>query len=210
MRRRLMALAIGVIGVTSAQAVARDMPPAQPLRDVTVEYSLLDSDNPKELPRARPLKVFWAKGGAKMRIQMQDERAYAVLDRDAKRMTLVLLDQRGYVELSYDAQRLTGFTVPPGLALVAGDSVIVSGNACTLWHAKFNQGNGNLCVTDHGVLLRAQGYDVNHCGDLEATSIIYGPQPASVFAPPPDFRKLEIAPPAEQAAPPAAPSRKPG
>jgi hypothetical protein len=205
-----MVLAIGAIGVTLAQAVAQDRPPAQPSRDVTVEYSLLDSDNPKELARARPLKVYWAKGGAKMRIQMLDERAYVVLDRDTKRMTLVLLDQQGYIELPYDAQRLTGFTVPPGLALVRGDSVIVSGNACTLWHAKFNQGNGNLCVTDDGVLLRAQGYDVNHRGDLEATSIIYGPQPASVFAPPADFRKLEIAPPAELTPAPAAAARKPG
>jgi hypothetical protein len=208
MKWHIPVLAACMLGA-AMPALAQDKPPAQPTRDVTVEYRLLDSDSPTSSVRERPLKVYWAKGGAHMRIEMADERSYVLLDRDARRMSLVLLDQRGYVETPYDPQRPTGFTVPPGIALVRGRNDVVAGNPCTLWHAKGDQGGGSLCVTDDGVVLRAQGYDEQHRGDLEATSIIYGPQPASVFAPPADFRKLDLSP--RPAAPGASgAARKPG
>jgi hypothetical protein len=88
--------------------------------------------------------------------------------------------------------------------------MIVAGNSCTQWHAKTNEGSGNLRVTDDGVVLRARDCDQEHRSDLEATSIIYGPRPASVFTPPEDFRKLDIAPLQGKPADPGKGVRKPG
>ncbi|MEJ0019271.1 MAG: hypothetical protein WDN25_22490 [Acetobacteraceae bacterium] len=188
-------------------AQAPDRPTAQPIRDVTVEYTLQDARDPNEVTRDRPLKVYWAKGGARMRIEMGDERSYVVLDRDSRRMMMVLLDERGYVEVPFDPQRPTGFTVPPDLALVRGRNEIIVGNPCTLWYAKRGEGGGSLCVTDDGVLLRADGYGEQRRGNLVATSVVYGPQPASVFAPPAGFRKLDIT---RRPAPASPDARKPG
>src|SRR5690242_3947638 len=77
-------------GLLLAQAPATDKLPGQPIRDVTVEYKLQVADDPAEPLLERPLKVYWASGGAKMRIEMGDERSYVLLDRDARRMTMVL------------------------------------------------------------------------------------------------------------------------
>ena len=109
---------------------------------------------------------------------------------------LVLLDQQGYVETPHDPNRQIGFTVPSNVPLVRGSNDVVAGDTCTLWHARLGAGDGALCVTDDGVLLKAEGFDDNHAGDLVATSVIYGPVSESEFAPPSGFRKLDIARPA--------------
>lgn len=177
----------------TAQAPATDKPPAHPTGDVTVEYTVMELDNPTEPPRARPIQVWWAKGGAEMRIQMGDERYYVVLDRDTRLATMVLLDEHGYVETPYDPNRQTGFTVPANIPLMRGNGDVVAGYPCTLWHAKVTAGEGVVCVTEDGVLLQANGFNDNHNGDLTATSVVYGPVPESVFAPPTGFRKLDLA-----------------
>jgi hypothetical protein len=73
---------------------AQDRPPRPSARDVAVEYTLQGSDSPTGPTRTRPLKVYWAKGGAKIRIEMGDERSNVVPDRDSRRVTMALLDQQ--------------------------------------------------------------------------------------------------------------------
>ena len=169
---------------------AEDRPQAQPIRDVTVEYRLVTIDDSGAPSSARTIKVYWAGGGALMRIEMADELSYVILDRKAKVMTVVLLDQQGYVELPYDPRRPTGFTVPADLPLTRAGTEIIVGNPCNVWVQKSDQGGTQLCVTDDGVLLHAEGRTSAHHDDLRATSVIYGPAAPSKFAPPADFKKL--------------------
>jgi hypothetical protein len=176
----------------TAQSPATDKPPAHPKGDVTVEYTVMEVDNPNEPPRARALQVWWAKDGAEMRIQLENHRYYTVLNRDTKLATMVLLDEHGYVQTPYDPSRPTGFTVPANVPLVRGNGDVVAGYPCTLWHAKVTAGDGVVCVTEDGVLLEANSFNDNRAGDMTATSVVYGPVPESVFAPPDGFRKLEI------------------
>ena len=188
-----------------------DKPNARPVRDVVVEYRLMDADNLNETPRERTISVNWAKGGALMRVQMDGERYYVVVNRDSDRMMMVLLDEHAYVDQPLDPTRQIGFSVPPDVPMVRGDSEVVAGNSCTLWHARLGFGNSSLCITGDGVLLSAKGYNLDHRGDLVATSLIYGPQPATVFDPPAGFRKLAFTAPAAPTAPVAtiAPANKP-
>jgi hypothetical protein len=165
-------------------------PNLRPTRDVVVEYQLMDADSPDETPRERTIAVNWAKGGALMRVQMAGERYYVVLNRDSDRMMMVLLDEHAYVDQPFDPRRQVGFSAPTDVPMVRGDGDVVAGNSCTLWHAKLGFGDGSLCITGDGVLLSAKGYNLDHRGDLAATSVIYGPQPATVFDPPAGFRKL--------------------
>jgi len=181
-----------------------DKPSLRPVRDVVVEYRLMDADSPNETPRERTITVNWAKDGALMRVQMEGERYYVVLNRGSDRVLMVLLDEHAYVDQPFDPRRQTGFSVPTDVPMVRGDSDVVAGNGCTLWHAKLGFGDSSLCITGDGVLVSAKGYNLDHRGDLVATSVIYGPQPAAVFDPPSDFRKLAFSTPAA-----AAPANKP-
>jgi hypothetical protein len=188
-----------------------DKPNVRPVRNVVVEYQLMDAENPNERPRERTISVNSAKGGALMRVQMEGERYYVVVNRDSDRMMMVLLDEHAYVDQPFDPRRQIGFSAPTDVPMVLGDSDVVAGNSCTLWHAKLGFGDSSLCITGDGVLLSAKGYNVDHRGDLAAASVIYGPQPATVFDPPAGFRKLAFTAPAAPTAPVAtiAPANKP-
>ena len=183
-----------------------DKPNLRPTRDVVVEYQLMDADSPNETPRERNITVNWAKGGALMRVQMEGERYYVVLNRDSDRMMMVLLDEHAYVDQPFDPRRQIGFSAPTDVPMVRGDSDVVAGNGCTLWHAKLGFGDSSLCITGDGVLVSAKGYNLDHRGDLAATSVIYDPQPATVFDPPAGFRKLAFTSPAAAPAPANKPS----
>src|SRR5262245_38579386 len=74
----------------------------------------------------RPLEVYWAKGGARMRIEMNNERSLVVLDRDTGQMLMVLLDRQDYLEASYDPPRATGFTLPLDVPLTRGRTEVVA------------------------------------------------------------------------------------
>jgi hypothetical protein len=171
----------------------------------------MDADSPNETPRERTITVNWAKGGALMRVQMEGERTYVVLNRDSDRMMMVLLDEHAYVDQPFYPRRQTAFAVPTDVPMVRGDSDVVTGSGCTLWHAKLGFGDSSLCVTGDGVLPSAKGYNLDHRGDLVATSVIYGPEPATVFDPPAGFRKLAFTAPTATTAPAAitAPANKP-
>ncbi len=177
----------------AAPVHAQERPQTQPTRDVTVEYKLQDIDGATAPAHERVLKVYWAKNGALMRIEFPDEQSYVLLNRDTRRMTIVLLDQNGYVEMPYDPARPTGFTVPTDLGLGRVGSEVIAGYPCSIWQTKVGQGNRALCITDDGVLLRSQDNGAQHHDDLEATMVVYGPQPATVFAPPSGFKKLDMA-----------------
>jgi len=141
-----------------------DKPNLRPVRDVAVEYQLMDADRPNETPRERTITVNWAMGGA-----LEGERYYVVLNRDNDRMMMVLLYEHTYVDQPFDPRRQVGFSAPIDVPMVGGDSDVVAGNRCTPWHAKLGFGDSSLCITGDGVLLSAQGYNLDHRGDLVAT-----------------------------------------
>ena len=189
--RFAIALGAAVTLLPLRHPAAEDRPPPLPTRDVTVEYKLVIIDDSGAPSAARTIKVYWAGGGTRLRIEMPDENSYVILDRTTKVMTLVLLDQRGYVQLPYDPQRPTGLTVPAGLPLTRAGTEIVVGNPCNVWVQKSDQGSTQLCVNDDGVLLHAEGRVSALHDDLRATSVIYGPQPPGAFTAPADFKKLD-------------------
>lgn len=199
--RSLLALLVVLLLIAQSPAPAPDKPMMQPFRDVVVQYRLMDTDDPHDTPSERTITVNWAKNGALMRVQIEGEHTYGVFNRSTGRMMFVLLDERAYIEQPLDPKRQTGFGVPPGVSLVRGDTSLVSGNACTLWHSKPGYGEISLCITSDGVVLSAKASNLDDRGNLVATSVIYSPQPASVFDPPPGFRRLAITPSAARAPP---------
>ncbi len=69
----------------------------------------------------------------------------------------------------------------------------MAGQTCEVWRLTGPHGTGKACITSDGLVLRAVGsMDEAGTGRLEAVSVTYGPQPASLFAPPPDFRRMDL------------------
>ncbi|MDT8872776.1 hypothetical protein RAA17_20900 [Komagataeibacter rhaeticus] len=68
----------------------------------------------------------------------------------------------------------------------------MAGVACTQWDVTTDQGNATACVTEDGVVLQEIGVDGDGLkGKLEATKVVYGPIPDSMFQPPEGYRKVE-------------------
>jgi len=53
--------------------------------------------------------------------------------------------------------------------------------------------SGSVCVTADGIVLRGQGHDPQYgSGSVEAVSVTYAPQPASLFQLPAGYLRMEI------------------
>jgi hypothetical protein len=189
--------------------MAADRPTLQPTRDVVVEYHILSQTGaPPGAPRPDSMKVYFSANGTRMRIEPGGQPAYIVMDRTAKRMEMIMPSQRSYMELPYDAKQVESFSAAEGSTFTRKGSNTIAGIKCTVWDVQSPQGNGSACITDDGVMLRAEGQDAqHHGGGMEATSVVYGAQPAGLFMPPDGFRKMGM--PAGMGAPPGAPGGRP-
>jgi hypothetical protein len=174
-----------------APAVAEDHPLVQPSRDVSVTYRVHNaSARPGDAPSE--IRVSFDARGDRLRVEPSGRREYMVLDRAGKRMMMVMPSERSFLELPYDPAR--------DIRVIAGDAhftrrgtATVAGLRCTEYDVKASRGQGAICLTDDGVTLRANGVTSDgRGGDLQATTVAYGPIPTSVFDTPPDFKRIEV------------------
>jgi hypothetical protein len=96
------------------------------------------------------------------------------------------------MELPFDANQFLHFDEADAHLTKRGH-VTVSGLDCTEYDVQTPHGQGTTCLTNDGVMLRAKGTTTEHRGGgLEATEVSYGAQPAALFVPPADFKRMEI------------------
>lgn len=203
MRRMAMALVLAVAACAAAPvatALAQERPTMLPTRDVMVTYRASGpaparpgATGPAQM-RQQDMKVAIVAGGRLMRIEGLGGGAaaggYVIVDRDAQRMTMVVTQDRRYMEMPANDAVSRGFLLNESMTFARRGLETVAGVKCTLWEVTSQEGAGSVCVTDDGVMLRARGQDGR--GGLEAITVQYGPQPASLFRPPADFSKIEI------------------
>jgi hypothetical protein len=185
------ALLVTALGLTvAATAAAQDHPLLQPTRDVMVEYHV--SGVAPGQHRSDTVRMYFTGHGTRLRIEPVGQPAYTILDRTTGRMMMVVTARHLYVEMAYDPKRVLAFQYDDETFTRTGTDT-VAGIGCTIYDAKRQGHSGQVCVSDDGVLLRAKSDNPAQAGgELEATRVAYGPQPASLFAPPPDFQKMEI------------------
>lgn len=184
----LLATALGLAVATTA--AAQDHPSLRPTRDVMVEYHV--SGVAQGQHRSDTVRMYFTDHGDKMRIEPVGQPAYSILDRTTGQMMMVMTARHAYVEMAYDPKRVLAFQYDDETFTRIGTDT-VAGIGCTIYDAKRQGHSGQVCVSDDGVLLRAKSDDPAQAGGvLEATQVAYGPQPASLFAPPPDFQKMQI------------------
>lgn len=163
----------------------------QPTRDVMVQYHVTgEAPGPH---RSDTVRMYFTAGGTRIRIEPVGQPAFSILDRTDHHMIMVMEPQRIYMEMAYDPARIMAFDETTATFSRVGSDT-VAGIACTVYDAQSQGRSSRICLSSDGVLLRAQNTNAQQGPQaLEATAVTYGPQPASLFMPPPGFQKLDIA-----------------
>jgi hypothetical protein len=189
--------------VTASPVLAADMPLLRPIRDVEVEYRT--SGIPQGM-MAGPMggqtagsdglmTVHYTARAGRLRIDTPNGRGYAIIDTKARRMIIVMSQQHMYMELPKELagdSDLMGGLEGANLNFRKIGTDRIAGISCTIYEASNADRKGQVCLSDDGVWLRANGNEARHNGELEAVKVTYAYQPVELFEPPANFQKMEI------------------
>jgi hypothetical protein len=175
-----------------------DIPPLGPTHDATVTYrgENIASDQLREDVFARQATVHIAATMRAVRFEANDS-AYELVDDVAHRVTHVDTAGRTYRQEPLAGDRpallyLYGWPIRRvgKFTFSRGDATMIAGVSCTTWHVSDadNAPRFDACISDDGLVLRLAGA-VKPGEAMEATSVRYGPPPASLFTVPADFRE---------------------
>ncbi|MGH7105614.1 MAG: hypothetical protein ACREFT_03820 [Acetobacteraceae bacterium] len=218
----LGAVMLGAVALGATSANAADQPPLTPTRDVAVTYQAKDPQG-----AVKVVHMNFDAAGRRLHIDVVGLPGFQVIDRKAHVLISVLYSERMYLERPLPPQVGNLMDRSPNMHMTRGTTATVAGHSCTDWSVPTGPNSPDLvaCITADGVVLKAAPAGGANGGapNLEATEIVYGPQPESLFVPPAGFKRIEPgtmpgapgaapgAPPqaAPQAAPPGAPQGAP-
>lgn len=187
---RTWILAGAMLAGCFASALA-DTPPLHPSRDVAVVYQATGADK-NGAPESRIVHLYWGENGEALRVEVEGQPMVALVDFKRDRMALLIEPRKIMVETKLDPKMVPGFVLPADATAVRDGTDTVAGVSCEVWRMRGPHGKGSACITSDGVVLRAAGAAEHGSGKLEAVSVAYGPQPASLFALPPDFARMDL------------------
>lgn len=175
-----------------AQEAATVHPPLTPTRDVQVDYNV----QPDGMPEPKAVRTWFAYNGGLMRIDSPLAMGEMVLNRMTRQVMIIINPQKVYSQLDARYGIRNPFLLDLSMSFVRKGTATVAGVTCTQWDVTTDQGNATTCVTEDGVILQEDGVDGDGLrGKLEATKVVYGPIPDSMFQPPEGYRKIEPPPP---------------
>jgi hypothetical protein len=175
--------------VTALPASAQDRPLLRPVHDVAVTYRV-EATGPQGQQVERSIRMYWTGQGSRMRLEVEGQSGFALVDFAADRTTLVIPAQHAYAEVPFDPARAPGLDIPPGVSMTKGPVDTVAGTPCTEWSMRGPQGGGSACIPGDGLLLRVSGEKSKRPNALEAVLVAYGPQPAALFTVPAGLTRI--------------------
>ncbi len=178
-----------LIVAVALPAQAQERPSVRPQQDVAVSYRVQQVGQQGEAV-ARTIQMYWTGQGSRLRLEVEGQPGFVLVDFATDRTTLVMPGQHLYAEMPFDPAHAPGLDIPPGVALTKGGVESVAGVRCTDWTMHGPQGGGTACITGDGVLLRVRGEAASQPSALEALSVAYGPQPAALFTVPPGLKAV--------------------
>lgn len=190
MRHSLIAAAVLALGCSPA--FAADLPSLHPSRDVAVVYHADGTAETGGVPQSHTIRLYWGEGGEALRVEVEGQPIVALIDFKRQRMAMLVGPRKMVLETKLDPAMVPGFVLPAGAKAVRAGTDTVAGLGCAVWRLNGPRGSGTACVTDDGVVLRADGRAEHGSGRLEAVSVTYAPQPAALFAPPAGFARMDL------------------
>lgn len=177
-RRLATALTSSILALPllAAPALAQQSPNLLPARDVAVTFRLTGSDrmpgdiNAAWLSSQRVLRVDNASAPGWLMVEQPSQRAFMVMEGQRLVMRLPPAPE---IAMLLDRPESQGRITRLGRRTIAG-------MGCTDWRIERRDGKGGTaCLTQDGVLLRAQ--QAGRKEVLEATRVSYGPQDPTRF-----------------------------
>ena len=185
-----------VVGVLLAgNAAAQDAPLLLPTRDVAVSYKLIGRGGPRNL-------VIRQRAQSRvMRIETIGQPGYVLVDRQTQRASLVMDGQGVFGDMAANRVPQEGQLPDDKASFKKRGVASFAGIQCTNWDYSTARGNGSICITDDGVMLRIEALSGN---GLEATTVAFAPQQAAWFTPPAGISRVgSVVAPPPTAAPPS-------
>lgn len=183
------AAALAVL-VAGGPAAGQDRPVFPPVADVAVTYRVHASQ--QGVPPSVVLR--YSAAADRFRLDAAPSAAalpgYVVVDHKARRATIVMEPLGLVMEVSSRAGLGQAFLLEDARQPVRRGTAKVAGLPCTLWDIAGPSASGTACITDSGVVLRAEGHDDHgRTGRIEATHVDPTPQDAALFTTPAGLRR---------------------
>lgn len=176
--------------LSGTAAFAADHPPYAPTQDVAVVYRLqLSAGQQGE----QSVRMAYTTASGRVRIEAPDNPGYMLIDRAEGRLIMVVDQMQTFMEMPFDARMGAGLLLNDKMAFSRHGMEKVAGLLCTLWDVTSGATHARLCITADGVILHAEGSDPKRGeGRLDAVSVSYTAQPASLFVPPAGYHRIEM------------------
>jgi hypothetical protein len=173
--------------VAALPALAQDRPAITPTRDVSVAYRVA-AQGPGN---GAEMRISWIAANSLMRVDMPGGQGFMVADmRGTSPGFMVMEAQR--VIMDVPASQLPAASMQPSASarFTREGTARVANTDCTIWRMEDQGRSGRACLTADGVMLRAEGD--GRQGQLEATSVTYGPQDPARFQRPSGYQTFQM------------------
>ena len=181
-------LAAILLAAASLPAAAQERPPMHPTRDVSVTYRA-------EAGAGAPggeMRLSWLSAERKMRMDLPGGAGWSVTDLRTGEIFMVQEAARVVMQLPPDPSRPNLTQPGPDVRFTRGGTETLLGQRCTVWTVRGDQGEGEACITEDGVMLRSRGAGAGMAGTMTATQVSYGPQDPARFRPPQGYRTMPM------------------
>ncbi|MXP61928.1 hypothetical protein E0493_01010 [Roseomonas sp. M0104] len=169
-------LALGALWTATPARAEPGPAHLRPVRDVAVTYRVQGGN---EAPRLVP--VAWLAASDRIRAEPPGLPGWVLVDLPRNEALLVIEAQGMAVRLpAGNLLPLLG-GIPPDTRLSPAGSGTVAGHRCEVWQVRRQDAAGTVCLTEDGVILRAEGARGGKHGRLEATRVTYGRQDPARF-----------------------------
>lgn len=182
-----------LLATIALPAAAQDRPPAHPTRDVAVTYRFEGvSPAPGAPATTAEMRLSWLQAEQKMRVDPPGGQGWMVTDTRTGDTVMVQDQARMVMQMPRDPAMPNPSEPPPGTSFTRGGTETLLGYRCTVWKMKSDQGEGEACVTDDGVMLRTRGSAQGASGGMTATQVTFGPQDPARFRVPQGYQTMQM------------------
>ena len=172
--------------LTTTPAWAQGRPTSFPTRDVTVTY---------QGSNGHDVTIEFSASARRMRIVgMGAQGDYAIIERDGNDMFIVMPARQMVMRMPESPQLHATLSLRAFSGFKRMGSATVAGVSCRLWDVHGSGGEGEICVTRDGVLLRARraGAAAPNDAMLQAVKVVYHSLPASDFEVPAGYHAMTV------------------
>lgn len=181
--RRCLALAALLLALPAA---AQDQPALTPMRDVAVTYRQIGGGGQPGMPS---IVIAWNAGSGLMRSEVPGM-GWTVMDLRSGGGFVVMEQMRMVMDLpAGQVPQLQGQSSKASFRQEG--TATVAGLPCTIWAVQDGPSQGRSCITEDGVMLRAEGAHQGQAGGMEAIAVSFAPQDPARFQRPPGYQSLQ-------------------